>query len=63
MDQSLSLATALAPHIGYDRASEIAKEAESTGKTIREVAGELDVLPDDKLDEVLDPKSQIDKQG
>ena len=63
LDQSLSLATALAPHIGYDRASEIAKEAELTGKTIREVAKERSVLPDYKLDEVLDPKRQIDHQS
>jgi fumarate hydratase class II len=63
VDRSLSLATALVPHIGYDRASEIAKEAGIKGKTIREVARERHVLPDEELDRLLDPKRQIDRDG
>jgi len=38
VEQSLALATALAPAVGYDQAAEIAKEAFRTGKTVREVA-------------------------
>ncbi|WP_374011304.1 lyase family protein [Massilia sp. Se16.2.3] len=38
MERSLMLVTALAPHIGYDRAAQIAKHAQHTGITLREAA-------------------------
>ena len=38
VDQSLMLATALAPHIGYDRAAHIARHAHSHGQSLREAA-------------------------
>ncbi len=53
--QSLSLATSLAPVIGYDRAAEIAKLAYKQGKTVRQAALERKVLPEDELDRLLDP--------
>jgi fumarate hydratase, class II len=56
VEQSLALATALAPEIGYDRAAEIAKEALRTGKTIREVARARKIMPDDELNARLDPR-------
>jgi fumarate hydratase, class II len=59
-EQSLSLATALAPQIGYDKAAEIAKLSFKTGKTVRELAREQQVLPEDKLNEVLDLRRQTD---
>jgi fumarate hydratase class II len=50
---TLSAATALNPHIGYDKASEIVKTAAATGRSLREVAREAGV--DEKvLDEALD---------
>jgi fumarate hydratase class II len=52
--RSLALSTALAPRIGYDRAAEISKEAYRTGRTIREVATEWEVLSAEELDRVLD---------
>ena len=55
VEKSLSLATALNPHIGYERAAALAKEAFETGKTIRELCREKKVLPDDQLEEALDP--------
>ena len=54
VEQSLMLATALAPHIGYDAAAALAKEAYKTGTTIRALAEKKKVLPPDKLKEVLD---------
>ena len=54
VDQSLMLATALAPHVGYDAAAALAKEAYATGRTIREIATEKKVLPPDRLTKVLD---------
>ncbi|MCL2743337.1 MAG: class II fumarate hydratase [Planctomycetaceae bacterium] len=59
VEKSLSLATALNPHIGYERAAEVAKEAFKTGKTVREVCLEWKVLPPEKLDEVLDPWKMV----
>src|SRR5919109_1136392 len=55
VEQGLMLATALAPAIGYDAASKIAKEALATGKTIREIARERTELPAAELDRLLDP--------
>ncbi|MGD8382074.1 MAG: class II fumarate hydratase [Syntrophobacterales bacterium] len=54
VEQSLALCTPLAPEIGYDRAAHIAHVAYDSGKTVREVALELKVLPEEKLLEILD---------
>jgi fumarate hydratase class II len=51
------LVTALAPKIGYDAAAEIAKEAQRTGRTIREVAKAKGVLSPEEIDKLLDPRS------
>ena len=48
------LATALAPHIGYDKAAEVVKKAMAEEKTVREVVLELGLLPEEQLDEILD---------
>jgi fumarate hydratase, class II len=53
------LATALAPRIGYDAAAALAKEAAATGRTLREVARERNVLPEAELAELLDPRKQV----
>ncbi|HET8580401.1 MAG TPA: aspartate ammonia-lyase, partial [Nitrospiraceae bacterium] len=55
IEQSLAMCTALAPEIGYDAAAKIAKEAYRTGKTVREVARSQHVLPEDRLNTLLDP--------
>jgi fumarate hydratase class II len=57
-ERSLSLATALAPVVGYDVAAEIAGEAHRTGRTIRAVALEKEILPGEELDRLLDPAEQ-----
>jgi fumarate hydratase, class II len=54
LEGNLSLATALAPKIGYDKAASIAKEAFKRGLTARALAQEVLVLPDSELNEVLD---------
>ncbi|MFH1863161.1 MAG: class II fumarate hydratase [bacterium] len=60
IEQSLAMCTALAPRIGYDRAAEIAKEAYRSGKTVRQVAREMNVLPEAELAKVLDPWSMTE---
>ena len=52
-EATLATATALNPHIGYDRATEIVKTAAESGRPLREVARELGV-DDATLDEALD---------
>jgi fumarate hydratase class II len=57
VEQSMALATALNPAIGYDRASEVAKEALKTDRTIREVVIEKGYLTPEEAGEVLDPEA------
>ncbi len=60
VELSLAMVTALVPKIGYDAASEIAKEAVATGKTVREICVERQVLPSGELEEVLDARRQTE---
>ena len=58
VEQSLAMCTVLAGAIGYDAAAQIAKVAFQTGKTVRQVALERKILPEDRLNELLDPMRQ-----
>ena len=59
VEQSLAMATALAPEIGYEKAAAISKEAYRSGRTIREVAREQSGLAEERLIELLDPEKQV----
>jgi fumarate hydratase, class II len=59
---TLSAATALNPHIGYDKASEIVKEAAASGRSLREVAREAGV-EDSVLDKALDYRAMAKPHG
>ncbi|MCP4174608.1 MAG: class II fumarate hydratase [Fuerstiella sp.] len=63
VEKSLSMVTSLNPHIGYEKASALAKEAFKSGKTIRELCTEQDILPPDVLMEALDPMSMTEPQA
>ncbi|HEY8496307.1 MAG TPA: class II fumarate hydratase [Limnochordales bacterium] len=63
IEGSLMLVTPLATRIGYDRAAAIAKIAYETGRTIRDVAREQQVLPEDELNRILDPLTMVDPKG
>jgi fumarate hydratase class II len=56
LERSLAMVTALAPFVGYDRAAKIAQEAHASGKTVREVARAHKVLPEKKLEKILDAR-------
>jgi fumarate hydratase class II len=58
VEQSLAMCTVLAPVIGYEKAAAIAKEAYRTGRTVREIAREISGIPKERLNELLDPRSQ-----
>jgi fumarate hydratase class II len=55
MERSLMLVTALNPHIGYDAAAAVAKEALATGKSLREVVLAKKLMDAATLDRALDP--------
>jgi fumarate hydratase class II len=54
-ESNVQTATGLTPHIGYDKTTEIVKEAVASGRTVREVAREAGV-DEAILDDVLDQK-------
>ena len=56
VDRSLMLVTALAPHIGYDAAAAVAKEALASNRTLREVVLERKLMEATALDQALDPR-------
>ena len=59
---TLSAATGLNPYIGYDKATEIVKEAAATGKSLRDVAREAGV-DEETLDKALDYRAMADPHG
>ncbi len=59
MSRSLMLVTALAPVIGYDKATEIAKTAHKNGTTLREEAVKLGYVTEAEFDKVVRPEDMI----
>ena len=57
IEGSLAMSTSLAPIIGYDRAAEISHKAYESGKTVREIAIEENLLDIKELKQILDPES------
>ena len=60
IEGSLAMCTSLAPIIGYDKAAEIAYKAYNTGKTVRQIAIEDNILDLEQLNKLLDPKSMTE---
>jgi fumarate hydratase, class II len=60
VEKSLSMVTSLNPHIGYEQAAALAKEAFKSGKTVRQLCEERQVLPPDVLQKALDPWSMTE---
>jgi len=54
LDASLMTITALAPEIGYDKCAALAKQAHKENKTIKQLVGELNLMPADRLAELMD---------
>ncbi|WP_338470016.1 aspartate ammonia-lyase [Niallia sp. XMNu-256] len=55
VDKSVGLITAVNPHIGYEVAARIAREAIINGRSVRELCRLYDVLTDEELDLILNP--------
>jgi fumarate hydratase class II len=63
LDNSLMLVTALTPHIGYDKAAEIAKHAHKNRKTLREAAVELGHLTHEEFERLVRPEKMARPEG
>ena len=59
LQQSLMLVTALNPHIGYERAAEVAKTAYAQGRTLREVVVEKGLMSGERFDEIVVPAQMV----
>ncbi len=59
MERSLMLVTALAPKIGYDKATEVAKTAHKNGTTLREEAVRLGYVTPEEFDATVRPEKMI----
>ena len=59
VNRSLMLVTALAPSIGYDKATEIAKKAHKTGSTLKEAALALGYVTAEEYDAVVKPEDML----
>jgi fumarate hydratase class II len=57
------LVTALAPHIGYDRAAQIAKRAHKDGTTLREAALALGYVTAEEFDRLVRPEEMVKPGG
>ena len=63
IEESLAMCTALAPEIGYEAAAKLAKEAYKSGKTVRQIAKDQKVLPEKRLNDLLDPWRMTEPGG
>jgi fumarate hydratase class II len=59
IERSLAMVTPLAVKIGYDKAAEIAHEAYHSGRTIREILMEREILPPEEIEKILDPGKMV----
>ena len=63
MRESLMLVTALAPQIGYDNATTVAKTAHKNGTTLKEEAITLGFVDEDTFDRVVRPENMVGPKG
>ena len=59
LEKSLMLVTALSPHIGYDKASKMAKFAHEKGISLREANAELGFVTEEEFDQIVDPGKMV----
>lgn len=55
VEQSVGIVTAINPHVGYETATSIAKEAIQTGRAVRDICLERGILTAEELDVILNP--------
>jgi len=62
LDNSVGIVTALLPHIGYEKSAELAREAYTTGRPIREIVLDCGLLSKKELEHILSPR-QMTRPG
>ncbi|NLW17494.1 MAG: aspartate ammonia-lyase [Firmicutes bacterium] len=55
VDNSVGIITPLVAHVGYEMASQLAKEVMSSGKTVRQLLSEKGIFSEEELDKILSP--------
>ena len=60
VEHSVGIITALCPHVGYEKAAEVAKRAIETGAPVRRLILEEGLLDEAALDKILDPYSMTE---
>jgi fumarate hydratase class II len=60
IEKSLMMCTALAPKIGYDASAKLAQEAYKTGKTVRQLATEKNLMPLEELNQLMDVRKMTE---
>jgi fumarate hydratase class II len=60
LEKNPSIATALNAEIGYDQASTVAKQSAKENRSVRDVLVELDLIPAERIDDVLDVRSMTE---
>ena len=55
VENSVGIITAICPHVGYQKAADIAKEAIKTGESVRSLILKEKLLTEEELDEILEP--------
>lgn len=63
LERNPAIATALNLRVGYDRASQVAKEAARDGVSVREVVRRLGLIPEEELDQALDVRGMTEGGG
>jgi len=61
LERSLMLVTALSPHIGYDKAAQVAKKAHAEGISLRNAALQLGYVSDEEFTRWVDPAAMAGK--
>ncbi len=59
LNRSIGIITALCPYIGYTKASHLAKQALRENRNIRDIVIEENIMSEDELNNILDPKNMI----
>ncbi len=60
VDKSVGIITALIPHIGYEKASQLAKEIAASDETVPELIAKKNLLPQNVINNVLSPKAMTE---
>lgn len=55
VDRSIGVVTAIAPHVGYEMASKLAREALETGESVRSLCLKYELFTEEQIDIILDP--------